>query len=77
MPTKATSDMHNLLLQAQTAGIIKFDANDAAPDYIGLADSSASDDDTDWILIKFTYSGDNVTTIEKARGSWTNRTTYF
>lgn len=77
MPTKATNDMQNLLLEAQTAGQIKFDADDSAPDYIGLADSSSTDDDADWILIKFTYSGDNVTVIEKARGSWTNRTTFF
>jgi hypothetical protein len=57
---------------------IQFDADDSAPDYIGLhTDKSASDDDTNWKIYKFTYSGDNVTTIKLTYGSWTNRAGLF
>lgn len=57
---------------------IRFDASDAAPDYIGLNSiKGAADDDNDWKIYKFTYSGADVTRIQLAYGSWTNRTSIF
>jgi len=53
---------------------IRFDADDSAPIYIGLnVTNGASVDALDWKVIKFTYSGSNVTRIQTAYGSWTNR----
>jgi hypothetical protein len=60
------------------ANLIKFDADDSAPDYIGLNENlSASDDDSDWVVLKFTYSGSNVTQIQRAKGTWTGRAGLF
>ena len=57
---------------------IQFDASDAAPDYIGLNIlKGASDGATDWKIYKFTYSGDNVTRIQLAYGTWTGRIALF
>jgi hypothetical protein len=57
---------------------IRFDADDSAPIYIGLnVLMGASQDATDWKIYKFFYSGSNVTEIQLAYGSWTNRATYF
>ena len=67
--------------QTGDAGIfadIRFDANDAAPDYIGLnvvADASTAS--TDWRIYKFTYSGSDVTRIQMSNGAWMNRASYF
>jgi hypothetical protein len=60
------------------AKLILFDPDDNLPDYIGMNnDPNASDDDEDWRLFKFYYTGSNVIKIIKKTGSWTNRTTYF
>ena len=57
---------------------IRFDASDAAPDYIGLhITNGASQGATDWKIYKFTYSGSNVTRIQLAYGSWTGRVALF
>jgi len=61
-----------------TNGIVKFDANDSAPDYIGLnktrtAETSAAT----WTILKFTYDGSNVTDIETVYGVWDNRASLF
>ena len=60
---------------------IRFDANDAAPDYIGLHPSSgAATDGTDpknWKVYKFTYSGSDVTRIQLAYGAWNDRVALF
>ena len=57
---------------------IQFDPDNSAPDYIGCnVNSSASDDNVDWKIYKFTYSGTNVTKIQLAYGSWTNRASLF
>lgn len=54
----------------------QFDPNDSAPTYIGKnINSLAGNDDSDWVIYKFTYSGSNVTSIIKKVGSWTNRAT--
>ena len=66
------------IIDAVDAKIIKFDASDTAPDYIGLnEDKAAAEGDTDWIVLKFTYAGTAVTQIEKAVGSWTGRPALF
>ncbi len=57
---------------------IRFDANDSAPNYVGLNKTNgAATTDTDWIIYKFTYSGSNVTRIQKALGAWDSRTGLF
>jgi len=67
-----------IVLSDIDANLIKFDADDSAPDYIGLNQTlSASDNDDDWIVLKFTYSGSNVTQIQRAKGSWTGRAGLF
>jgi len=66
------------ILDAVDSKVIKFDASDVAPDYIGLnEDKDATDADTDWVVLKFTYAGTAVTKIEKAVGSWTGRAGLF
>jgi len=60
------------------ANLIKFDASDAQPNYIGVnSDADALDGDTDWLIYKFTYSGSDVTIIQKKVGSWTGRVALF
>ena len=57
---------------------VQFDPNDSAPDYIGInEDSDASDSDTDWVIFKFTYSGDNATKIRRKTGAWSGRVALF
>lgn len=57
----------------------RFDPDDSTPDYIGVNSSSndATTSDTTWLIYKFTYSGSNVTRIQRAKGSWDDRATYF
>ena len=51
------------------AQLIKFDADDSAPTYIGInSDADATDAATDWLIFKLTYSGSNVTQIQKKKG---------
>lgn len=57
---------------------IRYDADDSAPDYIGLHKTNGeSQDSTDWKVYKFTYSGVNVTRVQLAYGSWTGRVALF
>jgi hypothetical protein len=57
---------------------IRYDASDAAPNYIGLnLTNGAAEGSDSWKIYKFTYSGSDVTRIQLAYGSWTNRITYF
>lgn len=56
----------------------QFDPNDSAPNYIGKnIDASADDNQGDWVVYKFTYSGSNVTAINKRVGAWSARTGLF
>jgi len=60
------------------ANDILFDANDSAPDYLGTHTSvGVSTADTNWLIYNFTYSGSNVTQIQKKVGAWTARSTLF
>ena len=60
------------------AGDIRFDADDALPNYIGIhITNGASQDATDWKIYKFNYTGSNVTRIQLAYGSWTGRVALF
>lgn len=74
-------DATNNLIKVKTGNLgnlIKFDPDSSQPTYIGLNDdASANDSDTDWLIIKFTYSGSNVTKIQQKIGSWTDRATLF
>jgi hypothetical protein len=78
---KSPNDLHDEWLQEQTLafpGITKFDASDALPDYIGMnTNPAASDDDTDWLIYKYTYSGTAATQIVRRVGSWTGRAALF
>jgi hypothetical protein len=57
---------------------IRFDADDTAPDYIGLHETNgASTSTATWKIYKFTYSGGAVTRIQLAYGAWDNRATLF
>jgi len=56
---------------------VRFDPDDSSPNYIGLASKSLATSDTSWTVLKFTYSGDNVTRIQKATGAWDSRASLF
>lgn len=58
---------------------IMFDPNDSQPTYIGLNfKSGAATSDTTWVVYKFTYSGSNVTRIQKRESvSWDDRASAF
>jgi len=60
---------------AIAAGDIRFDANDSAPTYIGLAEKNKTPTSTPaWVVYKFTYSSSNVTRIQKVSGiTWDDR----
>ncbi len=61
-----------------TIGIVKFDDSDLLPDYIGMnKDADATDGATDWLILKNTYSGDDVTQIQFKVGTWTGREALF
>ena len=71
-------DIADLNYEAKMAHDIRFDASDLKPDYIGLNRSTdAVDGATNWVLFKFSYSGDDVTRIQKSNGSWTDRASAF
>jgi hypothetical protein len=57
---------------------ILFDPDDSAPVYIGMnkINNTATSEDT-WIIRKFTYSGSNVTRIQKVTGVWDDRASLF
>jgi len=81
MSTYQIPSVNNLKPQLADLGFfadIQFDASDAAPIYIGLnVTKGASDGATDWKVYKFTYSGSDVTRIQLAYGTWTDRATLF
>lgn len=55
---------------------IRFDPDDSTPTYIGLhVTNGVATSDTNWKILKFTYSGSNVTRIQTAYGAWDNRAT--
>ena len=58
--------------------VILFDADDSAPTYIGInQDRTALTTESSWLILKFTYSGSNVTKIEVNEGAWSNRASLF
>ena len=57
---------------------IRFDASDAAPNYIGLhVTNGAATTDAEWKVLKFSYSGSDVTRIQTAYGAWDSRVGLF
>ena len=55
---------------------VRFDADDSAPDYIGVnKTNNAPTSRGDWVIRKFTYSGSNVTRIQTLTGAWDDRAT--
>ena len=78
---KIPTDINNRPPQPVDAGYyadIRFDANDQSPDYIGLnLVNGAATTSTDWKIYKMTYSGDNVTRIQLAYGTWDGRVALF
>jgi hypothetical protein len=60
------------------AAYVLYDADDSAPTYIGInQDADAATSDTTWVVLKFLYSGSNVTSIRRKVGAWDNRATLF
>ena len=50
----------------------------AKPDYYGANKNfGASDDATDWIVTKISYTGDNITQTQTKVGKWSDRGTMF
>lgn len=57
---------------------IRYDADDAAPDYVGLHPTNgAATSDSGWKIYKFTYVGGAVTRIQLAYGTWDGRVALF
>lgn len=71
-------DTNPLPVVAREWGITKFDPNTSAPIYVGynLAENAA-DTDTDWVVLKYTYSGSDITIIQRKVGAWSNRASLF
>jgi len=66
------------IMDSVEANVIKFDADDSAPDYIGIHETAtAAGSDANWTVFNFTYSGDNITQITKAIGDWDGRSGLF
>lgn len=59
--------------------VTQFDPTDGtALLYLGKnSNPNATDDDPNWIIKKFVYSGANIQKIIKKKGSWTNRVALF
>jgi len=52
--------------------------NGVATNYLGKnSNPDATDDDPNWIIKKFVYSGANLQKIIKKKGSWTGRVALF
>lgn len=67
-----------LLNEVYNFAEVRFDADDSAPIYIGKNPTlGAATSDEGWLIYKFTYSGSNVTRIQKARGKWDERAGLF
>jgi len=75
----ANPDLNQLQYDSLKASDIRFDADDSAPNYIGLHQDTDANTSTnkDWVIYKFTYSGSNVTRIQKTKGAWDDRATLF
>ncbi len=57
---------------------VRFDADDSAPTYIGLhLTNGAATTDTNWKVLKLSYSGANVTRVQTAYGTWDGRSGLF
>jgi len=57
---------------------IRYDANETAPNYIGLhVTNGASTASTDWKIYNFTRVGGITTRIRLAYGAWDNRVALF
>ncbi len=58
---------------------ILFDPDDSKPDYIGMNVLMGANTANafDWKVLKFTYSGANVTRIQTAYGTWSSRVSLF
>ena len=51
---------------------------DDNPIYIGYhSELKPSEDNDDWFIYQYTWSGGNVTDIKRAEGSWTDRVAIF
>ena len=62
----------------QIFGITKYDPSSATPTYIGKhSDPGALDSDDRWEILKYTYSGTDVTQIVVRKGAWENRSSLF
>ncbi len=73
-----SDDFNTLKYEVIMGKDIRFDPDNSAPDYIGInQETDASDDNNGWVIYKFTYSGGNVTRIQKVRGAWGDRATLF
>jgi hypothetical protein len=71
MTDKGIGDLN---FEAMMGHDIRFDADDAAPNYIGVSKDTVGIDTTpNWVIYKFTYSGGNVTRIQKQVGAWQDR----
>lgn len=59
--------------------VTQFDPVDGTPIiYLGKnADPDATDEDINWIIKKFIYSGSNLQKIIKKRGAWSGRVALF
>jgi hypothetical protein len=57
---------------------IRYDASDAAPDYIGLNVTNGADTaGADWKVYKFSYTSSAVTRVQVAYGTWDGRVALF
>lgn len=71
MPDKGIGDLN---YEAMMGHDIRYDADDSAPIYIGINKNTVGDTaQYNWVIYKFTYSGANVTRIQKQVGSWDQR----
>ena len=81
MSTYRIPDVNNLkpqIVDGAIWGDVRFDASDNLPNYIGMHVTRGADQGaTDWKILKFSYSGSNVTRIETAYGSYTGRAGLF
>lgn len=56
-------------------GEVRYDANDALPNYVGTAAVNGTPTSANaWVIYKYTYSGSNVTRIQKLSNvAWDDR----
>lgn len=60
------------------ASIIKYDADDTLPNYVGYNDDpAAADGATTWVITKHTYSAGAITQSVTKVGTWTGRAALF